>query len=65
MNEMNLETFTELSRDFYYATIPDGYEALYALRDMFKPDTDKRKIIDFLIQQEKASEGSSYRKRLK
>lgn len=45
----NLETFTELSWDFYYSTNPDGYEALYALRELFDPDTEKRKIIEFLI----------------
>jgi len=52
INEMNLETFTELAEDFYYATIPDGYEALYTLRDLFEPNTNKRKIIDFLIHEE-------------
>ena len=52
LNEMNLETFTELARDFYYATHPDGYEALYALRDLFEPETEKRKTIDSLIAEE-------------
>ena len=47
-----METFTELSQDFYYATIPDSYEALYALRELFEPGTDKRKAIDFLITEE-------------
>jgi hypothetical protein len=59
VNEMNLKTFTELAEDFYYATIPDGYEALYALRDLFEPNKNKRKIIDFLIQEKEESEGSS------
>ena len=59
VSETNLETFTELAQDFYYATIPDGYEALYALRDLFDPNTNKRKIIDFLIQEEEGSGGSS------
>jgi len=49
VDQENLETFTELAQDFYYATKPDGYEALYALRDLFEPGTDKRKAIDFLI----------------
>ena len=49
INEMNLECFSDLAQDFYYATISDGYEALYALRDLFEPNTDKRKAIDFLI----------------
>ena len=52
VDQQNLETFAELAKDFYYATIPDGYEALYALRELFKPDTDKRKIIEFLISEE-------------
>ncbi|HSN23503.1 MAG TPA: hypothetical protein VLS45_04945 [Methylomicrobium sp.] len=60
VNETNLETFSVLAQDFYYATIPDGYEALYALRDLFEPETDKRKAIDFLIQEkEKAGDSSS------
>jgi hypothetical protein len=56
LNEMNLETFTELARDFYYATYPDGYEALYALRDLFETHTEKRKIIDSLIAEEEEAE---------
>ncbi len=44
-----------IAQDFYYATKPDGYEALYALRDLFKPGTDKRKVIDFLIAEEKGA----------
>ena len=51
-DQQNLETFSELAKDFYYSTNPDGYEALYALRELFKPDTDKRKILDFLISEE-------------
>jgi hypothetical protein len=56
VNQGNLETFTELAQDFYYATNPDGYEALYALRELFEPHTEKRKLIDFLISEEE--EGS-------
>jgi hypothetical protein len=51
-NEMNLQVFAELADDFYYATKPDGYEALIALRELFAPDTEKRKIVDFLISEE-------------
>jgi hypothetical protein len=54
LNQENLETFTELAQDFYYATKPDGYESLYALRELFEPHTEKRKIIDFLISGEEA-----------
>ena len=49
IDEMNIETFAELAQDFYFATKPDGYEALYALRELFEPNTNKRNIIDFLI----------------
>jgi len=49
MMQENLETFTALAEDFYYATVPDGYNALYALRDLFPAGTEKRAIIDFLI----------------
>ena len=58
MDQKNLETFSELAQDFYYATIPDGYEALFALRDLFEPGTDKRKIVDFLIAEEEAKKDS-------
>ena len=50
VDQGNLDTFSELAKDFYYSTNPDGYEALYALRELFGPETDKRKIIDFLPQ---------------
>ena len=52
MDQQNLHTFAELAQDFYYATVPDGYEALYALRDLFEPGTDKREIIDILLAKE-------------
>ena len=52
VDQVNLETFSELAWDFYNTTIPDGYEALYALRDLFETGTDKRKVIDFLINEE-------------
>ncbi|MCX5855707.1 MAG: hypothetical protein NTZ24_14235, partial [Deltaproteobacteria bacterium] len=56
VNQVKLGTFTELAQDFYYATNPDGYEALYALRELFEPHTEKRKIIDFLISEEEERE---------
>jgi len=55
VDQENLNTFSELARDFYNTTIPDGYEALYALRDLFQPGTDKRKVIDFLIAEEEGA----------
>jgi len=50
-NEINLETFTDLAREFYFAALPDEYDALYALRETFESGTDKREIIDYLIQE--------------
>lgn len=44
----NLEVFLELAKDFYYATVPDGYDALHALKDRYLVGSDKRKVIDFL-----------------
>ena len=52
VDQENMEIFSELAQDFYYVTVPDGYEALYALRDLFEPGTDKRQIIDLLIAKE-------------
>jgi hypothetical protein len=56
LNQTNLKMFTELAQDFYYATAPDDYDALYALRELFEPHTEKRKIIDFLISEEERVE---------
>jgi hypothetical protein len=56
IGQENLDTFIELANDFYYCTKPDGYEAYYALRELFEPETDKRKIIDFLIADEEEAE---------
>lgn len=56
VDQANLDTFSELTKEFYYSTNLDGYEAYYALRELFEPDTDKRKIIDFLIAEEEEAE---------
>jgi hypothetical protein len=56
VDQAKLDTFSELAKDFYYSTNLDGYEAYYALRELFEPDTDKRKIIDFLIAEEEEAE---------
>jgi len=52
LGQANLDTFTLLAQDFFYATHPDGYEAYHALREVLEPGTQKRKIIDFLIVEE-------------
>ena len=56
VDQGNLETFSELAKDFYYATNADGYEAYYALKELFEPETDKRKIIDLLIAEQEEAE---------
>jgi hypothetical protein len=60
IDQCNLDTFSELAIDFYYSTNPDGYEAYYALKDLFEPDTEKRKIIEFLLEgeEQKATKAS-------
>ena len=45
----DFEAFSEFAQDFYYAVLPDGFNAYYALRDLFNNGTDRRKIVDFLI----------------
>ncbi len=62
IEQENLETFSELAKDFYYSTNPDGYEAYYALRELLEPETEKRKIIDFLIaeDEEAAVQGGNF-----
>lgn len=50
----NLETFSEIAMDFYYATAADGYDALYALKERYPIDSEKRGILDFLNEIEDA-----------
>ena len=56
IDQENLETFSGLVKNFYYSINPDGYEAYYALRELFEPGTDKRRIIDFLIAEDEEAE---------
>jgi hypothetical protein len=46
--EKNLLNFSEIVQDFYYATEPDGYDALSKLKELFPPDTEKGKNIEFV-----------------
>ncbi|MBW1942535.1 MAG: hypothetical protein JRJ51_06850 [Deltaproteobacteria bacterium] len=52
-----MRSFTELAKDFYYNTSPDGYEAYHALKEIFGPETQKGKILDHLIKEEKGMDG--------
>jgi len=46
--EKNLLNFSEIVQDFYYATEPDSYDALSKLKELFPPDTEKGKNIEFV-----------------
>jgi len=46
--EKNLMDFSEIVQDFYYATEPDGYDALSKLKKLFPSDTEKGKNIEFV-----------------
>lgn len=50
----DLDSFSELAQDFFYNTSPNGYEAYYALKEIYGSDTPKGKVIDSLIYMEKA-----------
>ncbi len=50
----NLEAFSELAMGFYYATVADGYDALYALNERYPVGNEKREVIDFLNEIEDA-----------
>ncbi len=50
--QANMETFIILARDFYYATIEDGYDAYRALRELMDPLSTQRKVLDFMIEEE-------------
>jgi len=60
VDQANLDTFSKLAKEFYYSTTFDGYEAYYALRELFDPKTDKRKIIEFLIAEEEEAMRNAY-----
>jgi hypothetical protein len=55
----NLETFTDLAKEFYYSTHPNGYDAYYALQEIFEPGTEKRRVVDSLISERRQIEKES------
>ncbi|HIP37913.1 MAG TPA: hypothetical protein EYG88_00690 [Desulfocapsa sulfexigens] len=57
--QQDLDVFSELALDFFYATLPDGYDALHALKEKYQLGTDKRISIDFLIEMENSREGDA------
>lgn len=56
--QQDLEAFSELALDFYYATDPEGYDALHALKEIYPLGSDKRNVIDFLIEIENPDSGA-------
>jgi len=50
--EDDLQKFSEIAMEFYYSAQQDGYNALAALKDIFDDDSDKRKVVDFLVSEE-------------
>jgi hypothetical protein len=46
VDQQNLETFSELAKEFYYATSPDGYEALYTLTHLKQLSKNNSVILD-------------------
>ena len=54
--EDDMSKFSEIAQDFYYAAIPDGYDALHALRELFSSNMQKRQVIELLIAKHKDGE---------
>lgn len=48
-DEQDVDKFEEIVMDFYYATKPDGYDALYELNEKLKQDNIKRETVKKLI----------------
>jgi hypothetical protein len=49
--EQDLNNFDKLSRNFLYHTAADGYDALYALQELFSENHDKMAIINNIIKE--------------
>lgn len=49
--EEDLERFELLARDFELMTHPDGYNALYELKQIFSPNTDKGKVVEQIAEE--------------
>jgi hypothetical protein len=56
----DLDAFAELAQDFYYNTLLDGYEAYYALKEIYNEDTQKGRIIDSLLYMEEVLSSQPY-----
>ena len=56
----NLEVFSGIVQDFYYATALDGFDAFQELRGKFLLGTRKRAIIDFIEEAENTDVDKDY-----
>ncbi len=56
----NLEVFSGMVQDFYYATQPDCFDAFYELKQKFPVGIRKRAVIDFLEEAENAGVGDDH-----
>ncbi|MBF0236547.1 MAG: hypothetical protein HQM12_02480 [SAR324 cluster bacterium] len=45
LREQDMLQFSELVKDFYYHTHPDGYDAVHALKEIFLPDSAKGQLV--------------------
>lgn len=55
--ESGIMNFSEMVQEFYYSTEPDGFDALSRLKELFPPDSEKGRNVEFfsmeLMQQKK------------
>jgi len=51
VKETDLSKFEHLVLNFFYDTAPDGFDALQELRQRFDPCSDKRRVINKIIDQ--------------
>jgi len=49
--EQDLNNFEKLSRNFWYHTAADGYDALYTLRELFSENQEKMAIIETVAKE--------------
>lgn len=59
--EDDLQKFSEIALEFYFCTRQDNYNALAALKEIFDKDSDKGKVIDFLISEQERQDREDIR----
>ena len=56
IKEDSLIAFEDLARNFWFSTASDDYDALYALNDLLKNDSDKLSIVEKLLKEREEGE---------